>query len=159
HLPSEDTKLVDSKDVDGRLKNASHVLKATYRYPYQAHGSIGSSCAVADVQADRATIWSPTQSVYPTRACVALLTGLPAEKLSVIFVGGSGCYGLNADEAASFDAALLSQAVRGPVRVQFTRQDEFVSENYGSVCVIEEQAGLDANGGIDVWDCQAWSVS
>ena len=54
--------LVDSKDVDDKLKSASQVLKATYSHPYQAHGSIGSSCAVADVQADHATVWSATQS-------------------------------------------------------------------------------------------------
>ena len=65
--PSRDVMLVNSNDVDGKLKASSRVLKATYLHPYQAHGSIGSSCAVADVQPDRATIWSPTQSVYPTQ--------------------------------------------------------------------------------------------
>jgi len=158
-LPSEDEMLVDSKDVDDRLKNASHMVKATYRYPFQAHGSIGSSCAVADVQADRATIWSATQSVYPTRACVAQLTGLPLENVRVIFVRGSGCYGLNAADAVSFDAVLLSQAVHRPVRVQLTRQDEFTSENYGTPCVIEQRAGLDADGSIVAWDCESWFAS
>jgi len=157
--PSSDFLLVDSKDVDATLKSASHVLKATYLYPYQAHGSIGSSCAVADVQADRATIWSPTQSVYPTQHGISALTGLPLESVRVIFVRGSGCYGLNAADTVSYDAALLSQAVQKPVRVQLTRQDEFLSENYGSACAIEEKAGLDASGAIAAWDCTSWSVS
>ena len=56
--PSRDVMLVNSKDADDKLKSASRVLKATYSHPYQAHGSIGSSCAVADVQADHATVWS-----------------------------------------------------------------------------------------------------
>ncbi|HKV03592.1 MAG TPA: molybdopterin cofactor-binding domain-containing protein [Candidatus Acidoferrales bacterium] len=157
--PSRDFMLVDSRDVDDKLKSASQVLKATYLHPYQAHGSIGSACAVADVQADHATVWSATQSVYPTLHCVSALTGLPAESVRVIFVRGSGCYGLNCADAVSFDAALLSQAVRRPVRVQLTRQDEFISENYGSACVIEEQAGIDASGSITAWDCATWSVS
>ncbi|MGA8871735.1 MAG: molybdopterin cofactor-binding domain-containing protein, partial [Candidatus Acidiferrales bacterium] len=157
--PSSDFLLVDSKDVDEKLKAASHVLKATYSYPYQAHGSIGSSCAVADVQADRATIWSPTQSVYPTQHGISMLTGLPSESVRVIFVRGSGCYGLNAADTVSYDAALLSQAVRQPVRVQLTREDEFLSENYGSASVIEQQAGIDASGAIAAWDCVSWSVS
>jgi CO/xanthine dehydrogenase Mo-binding subunit len=157
--PSRDVMLVDSGDVDGKLKAAAHILSATYFHPYQAHGSIGSSCAVADVQTDRATIWSATQSAYPTQHCVSKLTGLPLDRVRVIFVRGSGCYGLNPADAVSFDAALLSQAVKKAVRVQLTRRDEFLSENYGSPCVIEQQAGVDANGTITVWNCETWSAS
>ncbi len=156
---SRDVMLVNSKDVEDKLKSAAHVLKATYSYPYQAHGSIGSSCAVADVQTDHATIWSPTQSVYPTQHGISALTGLPADNVRVIFVRGSGCYGLNAADTVSYDAALLSQAVHKPVRVQLTRQDEFLSENYGSACVIEQQVGIDAHGAIQAWECESWYVS
>lgn len=157
--PSRDLMLVDSKDADDKLKASSRVLQATYSHPYQAHGSIGSSCAVADVQADHATVWSATQSVYPTQHGVSALTALPLDSVRVIFVRGSGCYGLNAADTVSFDAALLSQAVHRPVRVQLTRHDEFISENYGSACVIEQQAGLDANGLIGVWTCETWTAS
>jgi len=158
-LPSRDSMLVNSKDVDNKLKSASRVLKATYLHPYQAHGSIGSSCAVADVQELKATVWSATQSVYPTRHGVSALIGLPLDNVRVIFVRGSGCYGLNAADTVSFDAALLSQAVHRPVRVQLTRHDEFISENYGAACVIEQQAVLDASGAIEAWDCQTWAAS
>ncbi len=157
--PSREVMLVNSNDVDSRLRSASRVLKATYLHPYQAHGSMGSSCAVADVQEHHATVWSATQSVYPTQNGVSVLTGLPLDSVRVIFVRGSGCYGLNAADTVSYDAVLLSQAVHKPVRVQLTRQDEFISENYGSPCVIEQQAGLDASGTIDVWDCETWSAS
>lgn len=157
--PSREVMLVNSNDVENKLKSASRVLKATYLHPYQAHGSIGSSCAVADVQELKATIWSATQSVYPTRHSVSVLTGLPLDNIRVIFVRGSGCYGLNAADTVSYDAALLSQAVRRPVRVQLTRHDEFISENYGAACVIEQQAGVDASGTIEAWDCQTWSAS
>lgn len=157
--PSRDVLLVNSGDVDQQMKSAARILKSTYSYPYQAHGSMGSSCAVADVQADHATIWSPTQSVYPTQHGIATLTGLPVESVRVIFVRGSGCYGLNAADTVSYDAALLSQAAHRPVRVQLTRQDEFISENYGSASVVEQQAGVDAKGGIIAWDCTSWSVS
>lgn len=157
--PSRKSMLVNSNDVDNKLKSASQVLKATYFHPYQAHGSIGSSCAVADVQERKATVWSATQSVYPTRRGVSILTGLPLDNVRVVFVRGSGCYGLNAADTVSYDAALLSQAVHKPLRLQLTRYDEFISENYGAACVIEQQAGLDANGAIEAWDCQTWSAS
>jgi len=57
---TRDTMLVDTQDVDQKFAGAAKVVKATYHYPYQMHGSIGSSCAVADVQGDKATLWSPT---------------------------------------------------------------------------------------------------
>jgi len=158
--PSRDVLMVDSQDVDQKLTQAATVLKATYCHPYQAHGSVGASCAVADAQADRATVWSPTQSVYPTRKGIATLLGLPVDDVHVIFTRGSGCYGLNGADTVSFDAALLSHAVHRPVRVQLSREDEMAwGENYGSACVIDQRAGLDATGTIVAWDCEPWAVS
>src|SRR5215211_5651425 len=71
-----DSVLVDSGDVDARLKSAARVMKATFHYPYQMHGSLGSSCAVADVGDVKATLWSATQAVYPMRSTAAMLLGL-----------------------------------------------------------------------------------
>jgi nicotinate dehydrogenase subunit B len=155
--PSRDTLLVNSKDVDERLAQAAEVLKATYFHPYQMHASIGSSCAVADVQGGKATIWSPTQSAYPTRSGSALLLGLPLENVRVIFTRGSGCYGINGADTVSYDAALLSQAVGKPVRVQLSRKDEMAWENYGVAFVIDQRVGIDASGAIVAWDYEGWS--
>jgi nicotinate dehydrogenase subunit B len=155
--PTRDTLLVNSKDVDQKLAESVAIVKATYYHPYQMHGSVGSSCAVADVQGEAATIWSPTQAVWNIRSSSALVLGLKPENIHVIFRRGSGCYGLNGADAVSFDAALLSQAVGKPVRVQLTRKDEMAWENYGNAFVIDERAGLDAQGNIIAWDHESWS--
>jgi nicotinate dehydrogenase subunit B len=152
HKTTRDTLIVNSKDVDQRLAQASQVVKATYLHPYQLHASMGSSCAVASVQDGTATVWSPTQSAYPTRSGVALLLGLPVEHVRVIFTRGSGCYGINGADTVSYDAALLSHAVGKPVRVQLSRRDEMAWENYGVAFVIDQRVGLDASGGIVAWD-------
>ena len=157
--PSRDARVVDSGDVDEALGRASVVVKATYRDPYQMHGSIGSSCAVADVRPDEATIWSSTQSAYPTRSGVATILGMPAERVRVIFTRGSGCYGINGADTVSYDAALLSKAAGRPVRVQLSRRDEMAWENYGFPYVIEQRAALDATGAIVAWDHEAWFAS
>ena len=156
--PSRDVLIVDSKDVEQRLAAASTVLRATYAYPYQMHGSLGTSCAVADVKRDGATVWSATQSVYPTRSIVAKLIRLPLESVRVIYVRGSGCYGLNGADAVSFDAAVLSHAVGRPVRVQLSREDEMAWENFGSACVVEQRAALDG-GRIIAWEFENWMAS
>jgi len=157
--PARDTLLVDSGDVDANLKAATTVLRSTYLHPYQMHGSMGSSCAVADVQADKATIWSATQSAYPTRNTSAMLLGLKPESIRVIYVRGAGCYGINGADTVSYDAALLSQAVAKPVRVQLSRKDEMAWENYGNAFVIDQRVALDASGNISVWDYEAWSAA
>ncbi|HLX85561.1 MAG TPA: molybdopterin cofactor-binding domain-containing protein [Terriglobales bacterium] len=157
--PSQDALIVDSKDVGQRIARATKTLTATYVHPYQMHGSVGSSCAVADVKTDRATVWSATQSVYPTRSVIAQILDLPLDNVRVIYVRGSGCYGLNGADAVSFDAALMSQAVGRPVRVQLSRQDEMAWENYGAACVIDQRAAVDDQGAIMAWDCESWETS
>jgi CO/xanthine dehydrogenase Mo-binding subunit len=154
---TRDSFVVNSKDVDDKLAKASKVIRATYRHAYQMHGSIGTSCAVADVKNGKATIWSATQSVYPTRNTAAMLLGLKPEDVHVVFVMGAGCYGLNGADTVSFDAALMSQAVGRTVRVQLSRKDEMAWENYGTSYVIDQRVGVDANGTIVAWDYEAWT--
>jgi nicotinate dehydrogenase subunit B len=157
--PARDTLIVESKDFAQQFSAASTEVRATYAYPYQMHGSVGTSCAVADVKTDRATVWSATQSVYPTRSIVAKLLELPLDNVRVIYVRGSGCYGLNGADTVSFDAALLSHSVGKPVRVQLSRQDEMAWENFGSACVIDQRAAVDHNGAIFAWECENWVAS
>jgi nicotinate dehydrogenase subunit B len=157
--PSRATFVVNSGDVDQKLQDAATTLKATYFHPYQMHGSIGSSCAVADVKDGRATIWSSSQAVFGVKSAAATMLGLKPEDVHVIFTRGSGCYGINGADTVSYDAALMSQAVGRPVRVQLSRKDEMAWENYGFAYAIDERAGLDAAGNIVAWDHQSWSAS
>src|SRR6185503_6829356 len=157
--PSADTLLVDSGDVDAMLSKSATVIKATYQHPYQMHGSMGSSCAVADVQGDKATLWSATQSAYPTRNTTAMLLGLKQENIRVIYARGAGCYGINGADTVTYDAAVLSQAVGKPVRVQLSRKDEMAWENYGNLFAIDQRVGLDKDGNITAWDYEAWSAA
>ncbi len=154
--PSFDTVWVDSGDVDATLARAATVIRATYYHPYQMHGSIASSCAVADVQRGKVAIWAATQNVYGLKNTTATILGVAPETIHVVYARGSGCYGLNGVDAVAFDAALMSQAVGRPVRVQLTRKDEMAWENYGVPYVIDQKVGLDASGTIIAWDYESW---
>ena len=90
----------------------------------QSHASLGPSCAVADVRADSATIWTASQGTHGNRRTFARFLGLPPEKVRLIYLEGAGCYGMNGHEDAAADAAIVSRAVGQPVRVQWSRQDE-----------------------------------
>ncbi len=154
--PTRDTLLADSGDIEKVLAGAPTLAKATYLHPYQMHGSMGSSCAVADVQGDKATIWSATQGSWYLRSTAAMVLGIKPDGVRVIFTRGSGCYGHNGADTVSYDAALMSQAVGKPVRVQLMRKDEMAWENFGNAFVMDDRAALDAQGNIVAWDHEAW---
>ena len=163
--PSSDSLTVDTGDTQTVYANSVTKVMATYLHPYQMHGGIGTCCAVADVRGGAganatAKIWSCTQGPYPQRDSAATLLGIPAQNIEVIFAEGSGCYGLNAADTVSYDAALMSQAIGAPVRVQLSRKDEMTAgENYGPAYVINLAAGLDKTGQIQTWLYEAWSLS
>ena len=155
--PARNASVVDSGDVDETLRTAAVVLRATYRHPYQMHGSMGTSCAVADVSEGRAKNLV-TDAIGATRT-VAMILGLPPENVRVIYVRGSGCYGINGADTVSYDAAVMSHAVGRPVRVQLSRHDEMAWENYGFAYVIDQRVALDAKGSIVAWDCESWNAA
>ncbi len=150
--PATERVLTSTGNVEGGLTEARTVLTATYRTPFQSHGSIGPSCAVAEVREGRARIWSATQGTYALRDALAELLDLPPERVEVIWAEGSGCYGHNGADDAAADAALLSQAVGRPVRVQWSRADEHGWDPKGPAMEIEVRGGLDATGTVVAWD-------
>ncbi|MBI4906680.1 MAG: xanthine dehydrogenase family protein molybdopterin-binding subunit [Acidobacteria bacterium] len=163
-MPSRDSLIVAQSDVDTQMKAAARTFAATYVHPFQMHGSLGTSCAVADVKgagaSTTATIWCASQGVWNQRGSVALILGTTATNVRVVFMEGSGCYGLNGADTVAYDAAIMSQAVGKPVRVQYTRRDEMISaDSYGPAYVIDLKAGVDAQGQMIAWDYEAWTFS
>jgi nicotinate dehydrogenase subunit B len=145
--PSKPRKLLDRGDVDRALAAAMRRIERSYVWPYQMHGSIGPSCAVADVRAGGATVWSGTQNPFPLRADLAVLLDLPETRIVIERYEAAGCYGRNCADDVSADAALLSRAVGAPVRVQLTRLQEHAWEPKGAAQVMDVRGGLDLEGG------------
>jgi CO/xanthine dehydrogenase Mo-binding subunit len=145
-------------DARALVTVAHKSLAASYTRPYQAHASIGPSCAVAEFADDSVTVWSHTQGVYPDRQAIAEMLGLPLAQVRCIHMEGSGCYGHNGADDAAADAALIARAVPGrPIRLQWTREQEHGWEPYGPAMVTKVTAALDAGGSIVDWDYGVWS--
>jgi nicotinate dehydrogenase subunit B len=141
-----------SGDVEAALRGASKRLRATYDFAIHTHGSIGPSCAVAQVVDGVLTCWTASQSTHSLRGQLATMFGLPVESVRCIYVDGAGCYGRNGHEDAAADAALLSRAMDGkPVRVQWMRADEHVWDPKGPPTLVDMEAGLDAAGNVAAW--------
>ncbi len=157
--PTTDNVIVEEGNIEAAFKRAATRLMATYSQPFQAHASIGPSCAVADVQTDHAVIWSNSQGVFPLRGALAELLKMSPDQVQVIHAEGAGSYGHNGSDDAAADAAILSQAVGQPVRVQWSRQDEFAWEPYAPAMVMEVSGGLDRHGQVIAWQYDVWTPS
>ena len=143
-------------DVTAALSKGAHVLSATYHGPYQSHGTMAPNCAVADVSKDAALVMCADQGIYQTRNGVARVIGLPVEKIRVQYYAGSNTYGSSCYRDAAQAAAIMSQEAGKPVRLQFSREDEFGWDNYGPAHLADLRASVDANGKLLAFDYQAW---
>jgi nicotinate dehydrogenase subunit B len=155
NLPSQDSTIFErtNPSVIGK-----QTIEATYTRPYQAHGSIGPSCAVAQFVDGAMTVWTHTQGVYPDRQGIAEMLRMPPASVRCIHVEGSGCYGHNGADDAAADAALIARALPGlPVRVQWMREQEHAWEPFGPAMVTKLKASLDGNGAISDWNFEVWS--
>jgi CO/xanthine dehydrogenase Mo-binding subunit len=150
--------LIDTKDVDAALAKGKK-LEAEYRYPIQMHGPMGASAAQAWVQGNTATVWTHTQNVTAERAMLATALSIPAQNIRVIYVEGSGVYGLTNADNAGMDAAVISQAVGRPVKVNYSRADDHTAENYGNPYVHRMKGAVDAGGTVIAWDAESWTAS
>jgi CO/xanthine dehydrogenase Mo-binding subunit len=137
---------------------SARVVEATYTKPYMAHGSIGPSAAVAQLQDGKLTVWTHSQGVFPLRQELVRTLKMPAANIRCIHTEGSGCYGHNGADDVALDAALLARAVPGkPVRLQWMRDDEFAWEPYGAAMVMQAKASLSPEGRIVDWNYELWS--
>jgi len=143
---------VNTGDVEAALKTAHRVVEAQYEWPFQSHASMGPACAVADVRADRATLWTGSQKPHYGRNGVAKLVGLPPESVRAIWTPGPGSYGRNDAGDAALDAALLSKLTGRPVRLQYMRHDGTGWDPKGPACVYRGRAGLDAQGNVVAYE-------
>jgi nicotinate dehydrogenase subunit B len=143
---------VNKGDVDAALKSAAKVIEAEYEWPFQSHASMGPACAVADVRADGATLWTGSQKPHYGRNGAAKITGLPPESVRATWVPGPGSYGRNDAGDAALDAALLSKLTGKPVRVQYMRHDGIAWDPKSPAAVYRGRAALDAQGTVVAYD-------
>lgn len=150
--PAQRRELLGTGDVQAALAEGTHRLTRTYVWPYQMHGSIGPSCAVADWHDNRLTVWSGTQNPHVLRIDMARLSGLDEGAIEIVRMEAAGCYGRNCADDVCADAVLLSRAVGRPVRVQLTREQEHLWEPKGAAQLMDVEGGATADGTLTAYD-------
>ncbi len=133
-------------------------LEARYERPYQMHGSLGPSAAMANFADGLLTIRTHSQGVYVLRAALAEAFGMEPGAVRTVHAPGAGCYGHNGADDAAFDAALIARALPGrPVMLKWTRGEEHAWEPYGSCASMDLRASLDGDGRIAAWSHETYS--
>lgn len=138
------------------IQGAARRISASYDFAIHSHASMGPSCAVAQFEGGRLTVWTASQATHNLRKQLAMMLEMPIEQIRCIYLEGAGCYGRNGHEDAAADAALLAREAGRPVRVQWMRQDEHGWDPKGPPHLVDLSAGLDAQGNIVGWESNAW---
>ena len=139
----------DAATADAGLASAVKTVSATYEQPYVRHAPIGMYMATADVRSDGTVkIWSQTSQSQGARAQVANTLGVSVDKVVIRWAQGPGQYGRTTygGDGAMADAAILSQLLGKPVRVQWTIQEDLAWSSTSPAWVADLKVGLDAEG-------------
>lgn len=133
------------------MKEAARRVEAIYQTPYLAHATLEPMNCTAHVRADGCDVWVGTQNQTDTWDMVAKITGLPKDEISIhtTFLGGGFGRRLETDFVA--EAVAIAQAVKLPVQLLWTRQDDMQHDKYRPAHSAFLQAGLDENGSPVVW--------
>lgn len=138
-------------NVESSLESASRKLSASFEVNYVQHAPMEPRAAVAEWQDGRLTVWTGTSNPFSVRQQLAEAFRLKQEQVRVIvpdFGGGFG--GKHTGEAAA-EAARLAKETGRPVKVRWTRQEEFTWAYFRPAALIKIDAGLDANGKLTAW--------
>ncbi len=138
-------------DFKKAFKDAKKTFSREYYQAHMAHASMEPLVAVADVKDGKAVIWAPLQSPYGARQDIAAALKMKEEdvRVNVTLLGGG--FGRKSKCDFAIEAALLSQKIGAPVKVQWTREDDTRHSFYHTTSVERCEVGLDDKGKVTAW--------
>ena len=137
---------------------ASRIIESAYLDSYVAHAPMEPHSAVAAVENGKVTVWAGTQTPFPLKSQVAQALRLPPEKVRVItpYVGGG--FGGKSASRQGVEAARLATLTGRPVRVVWSREEEFFYDTFHPAAVVKIRSGLDASKRIALWGYTVYSA-
>lgn len=140
-------------DAEKALKQAARSIHAEYEVPYLAHATMEPLNCVVELRDDRCDIWVGTQFQTADRDAAARVSGLKPEQVSVhtMFLGCG--FGRRANPASDFvvEAVKIAKAVKKPIRMIWTREDDTKAGYYRPMWYDRISAGIDTSGKPVAW--------
>jgi len=150
--PTGDGDRYEVGTVDQALGSADHRLQQTYTVSYIAHVPLEPRAALAKWDRDNLTVWTGTQRPFGVRGQLAEAFRIPEDRVRVLMPDtGSGYGGKHTGETA-IEAARLARAAKRPVRVMWTREEEFTWAYFRPAGVIDVTGGVRSDGTITGWE-------
>jgi isoquinoline 1-oxidoreductase beta subunit len=146
-------------DVNAAFSAAENKIDAVYELPFLAHATMEPMNCTADVRADRAELWAPTQSPDWIQAMVSQATGLPKKSVVVHTTLMGGGFGRRYQTDFGVEAAMVSKAIGKPVQVVWTREDDMAHDFYRPTCCHRLSAAFDKSGKPAAWRHHICSTS
>ena len=134
------------------LSNAAHKLESSYTVAYIAHAPLEPRAAVAEWRDNKMTIWTGTQRPFAVRTEVANALRIPESNVRVIVPDTGSAYGGKHTGDAAVEAARLAKAANRPVKLVWTREEEFTWAYFRPAGLIEVKSALDASGKLTAWE-------
>jgi CO/xanthine dehydrogenase Mo-binding subunit len=144
-------------DVARAREGASKTFDASYKIPYIAHVPLEPRCAVAEWNDGKLTVWTGTQRPFGVRTELAEAFLLPPERVRVIVPDTGSAYGGKHTGEYAVEAARLAKAVGKPVKLVWTRAEEFSYGYFRPAGVIDVKAAVDAAGRLVSWEFDNWN--
>jgi nicotinate dehydrogenase subunit B len=138
--------------VEEGLAGTAHRLDATYTVAYIAHAPLEPRAAVAQWADGKLTVWTGTQRPFANRDELADVFHLPESSVRVIVPDTGSAYGGKHTSDAAIEAARLARAAGRPVRVVWTREEEFTWAYFRPAGVMEIKSGIAADGTLTAWE-------
>ncbi len=151
HLDKPGAVAKEAGDVKTAFAGAAQIREESYSLPYLSHAQVEPINCTAHVETGRCRIWAPTQGQTAAQLAASELCGLPVEKVEVMTLPAGGGFGLRGETDPVIDAVLISKALKRPVKVIQTREDEFNNDYFRPASYCKIKAGLDKNGRLTAW--------
>ncbi|MGD9975252.1 MAG: molybdopterin cofactor-binding domain-containing protein [Desulfatirhabdiaceae bacterium] len=151
HLQKPASVAKTAGDVKKALVEAARTIEQSYKLPYISHAQAEPINCTAHVEKERCRVWIPTQGQTATQLTASQLTGLPLEKVEVMTLPAGGGFGLRGEQDPVEDSVLLSKMLNRPVKVVWSRKDDFANDRFRPASQCNIKAGLNKDGRVIAW--------
>ena len=143
---------------ENAFKNASKVIERNYSAPFLAHNTLEPMNFFANVTADKAELVGPVQTPEFMEKSVALRLGLPLDKVDIKMTRMGGGFGRRLYGHFLVEAAVISQKMKAPVKLIYTREDDMTFGTYRPTYYVTYRAGLDADNNLVAFQVRAGGI-
>jgi isoquinoline 1-oxidoreductase beta subunit len=145
-------------DPEAAFQKAARVIESTYTAPFQAHNCLEPMNFFAHVTEDKAELVGPTQTPEQMEKSLSARLGLPLEKIDIMMTRQGGGFGRRLYGHFMVEAAVISQKVKAPVKLIYSREDDMTFGCYRPAYHITYRAGLDENNQLIAWHVKAGGI-